>query len=130
MKNNAMKYGFAAVTIIAGLIFSYFHIGERPDIVFGSLGAWLIYVGFITLAIMAVRAIGKNKEKKVDERMEFVAAKAGRVTFVFIIIAAFAVMIADGIKPIAISYYMFMAYMISAIVFVYFVAYKVLLRYN
>jgi len=59
-----------------------------------------------------------------------VAAKAGRVTFVFIIIAAFAVMIADGIKPIAISYYMFMAYMISAIVFVYFVAYKVLLRYS
>jgi len=60
--------------------------------------------------------------------MEFVAAKASRITMVFIIIGAFAVMILDGIQKITMPYYQFASLSVCAIILVYMISYYVLLR--
>ncbi len=127
-ERRAWRYGFALAITIAGIVFSYFKIGQE-FLGFASVGSWLIYVGFVMLAVITLQLIS-NKKRIVDERMEFLAYKAARITFVFIILAAFVVMIADGIKTITIPYSYFMSYLICGIVLVYFVSYKILLRLN
>ena len=128
IKNTRMfwRYGFALAVIIAGIILNNFSIG-RAFLGFASVGNWLVYVGFVMLAVITLQLIS-NKKRVVDERMEFVATKAARITFVFIILAAFIIMIVDGVKAITIPYSYFMGYLISAIVLVYFVSYKILLK--
>ena len=127
-RNVVWRYSFAVILIIAGLIFSSFSLGGE-FFGFSSVGLWLIYVGFFMLAVITLGLLF-NKNRIVDERMNFIALKASRMTFVFVILSAFIIMIVDGINPISLSYKYFMSYFISGIVFVYFVIYKILERFN
>ena len=77
------------------------------------------------LTVITLQMLFK-KERIVDERMEFIASKASRVTFIGIILFAFLIMIIDGIKPIEIAYSYFMSYLICGIVLLYIVSYKIL----
>ncbi len=133
MKNKTRAkiiYGWGLVLILVGLILNHFKIGSPNFEIFGGIGNWLIYIGFIGLIIATVRLLTKKKQKKVDERMEFVATKALRITFLFLLLAAFAIMIIDGIKTITIPYHLFMSYSICVLLITYFISYKILLRYN
>jgi len=133
MKNKTrakIMYGWAFVLILAGLILNHFNIGSPDFEIFGGVGNWLIYVGFVGLIIATVRLLTKKKQKKVDERMEFVTTKALRITFLFLLLAAFAIMILDGIKTITFPYHLSASYMICALLIVYFISYKILLKYN
>jgi uncharacterized membrane protein len=68
------------------------------------------------------------KKRTVDERMKYVAAKSLRVTFLFIVGAAFLVIVYDGISPITMPYPLFMNYSVCAIILAHYVAYPLLLR--
>ena len=127
-KNSVWRYGFAIILIITGTILSYLNI-RNEFLGFSSVGSWLIYVGFIMLAIVTLQLMS-NKKRIVDERMHFVATKAARITFIGIILFAFVIMVIDGIKPINIAYSYFMSYLICGIVLLYLVSYKILLRFN
>ena len=127
-KNSVWRYGFAIILIFAGLIVSYLNIGKE-FLGFSSVGSWLIYVGFIMLTIVTLQLMS-NKKRIVDERMQFVATKAARITFIGIILFAFVIMVIDGIQPINIAYSYFMSYLICGIVLLYLVSYKILLRFN
>ena len=127
-KRAAWRYGFAIVVILAGLLLSYFKIGKE-FLGFASVGTWLIYVGFVMLVVVTLQFISKKK-RVVDERMEYVASRASRITFLAIVLFAFLIMIIDGINKISIPYSYFMSYFICGITFVYFISYKILLRYN
>jgi len=80
------------------------------------------------LAVITLQVISKKK-RLVDERMEFVASKASRITFIIIILAAFIIMVIDGLKPIVVPYSYFMSYFICGIVLANLVSYKILLRF-
>jgi len=123
-----IMYGFAIVMLVMGLLFNYFNLGSSNFQIYGSVGNWLIYLGFVGLIIATVRAISR-KRKTVDERMEFIATKSLRISFLFLIGLSFIVMIIDGIKTITISYHIFMSYLVSAMLMVYFIAYKILLKF-
>jgi len=127
-KNSVWRYSFATILIIAGIILSYLNIGTE-FLGFPSVGLWLIYVGFIMLAIVTLQLMS-NKKRIVDERMQFVATKAARITFIGIILFAFVIMVIDGIKPINIAYSYFMSYLICGIILLYLVSYKILLKFN
>lgn len=122
------RYGFAFIVLIAGTLLMAFDIGDA-FLGFASVGTWLLYIGCIMLAIITLQTI-KNKKRVVDERMQAIAAQAARITFTVIILAAFIIMVIDGIAPIALSYALFMSYFICGIVLVYLIAYKLLLRYR
>ena len=122
----AWRYAFAIIVLLAGALLSSLGVGQA-FLGFSSVGAWLLYIGCVMLAIITLQYIIKKK-RVVDERMEFVAARASRITFVAIILFAFAVIVMDGIKPITVSYAYFMSYFISGIVLVYVLSYKVLLK--
>lgn len=124
---QGIRYGFAVIVIIIGLILNYANLGGS-FLGFSSIGSWLIYIGFVMIAIVSLQVI-LNKKRVVDERMVFVADKANRIAFLALIIAAFVIMIIDGIRPITIPYHMFMAYLVCGILVVYVIAYKILLRY-
>lgn len=127
-KQTIWRYAFAFSLIIFGIILNYLELGKN-FLGFESVGSWLIFVSFIMFTVITLQVIS-NKKRIVDERMEKIAHKSARVTFVFIIFGAFVVMIIDAIKPITIAYSMFMSHMIAWIVLVYFVSYKILERYN
>jgi len=122
------RYVFALILIALGLFLMHKNIGQE-FLGFESIGNWLIYVGFIMLAIITLQAIS-NKKKIVDERMESIAYKASRITFLLMIIAAFVIMVIDGIKTIQIPYHLFMSYAMAYMMLIYFVAYKIIERYN
>ncbi len=122
------RYGFAVILIVAGLLTLYYNLGNK-FLGFSSVGTWLIYVGLIMLTIITLQLIS-NKKRIVDERMQFIASKAGKVTFLAIILISFIVMIADGIKPITVPYSYFMSYFVCGIILVYVISYKILLRYS
>lgn len=121
------RYAFGLVCILAGLLLEYFEVGVGSFAGYGSVGKWLLYVGFFMMIFVTVMSFWKRK-RVVDERMEFVAAKAARVTFLFLVTLAFAIMIIDGIQPIEIPLHMFMSYLVSSIILVYYVSYQWLLR--
>jgi O-antigen/teichoic acid export membrane protein len=123
-------YAFALICIMAGLLFNYFNIGNSNFQIYGSVGNWLVNIGFVGLIIATVRLLARKKQNKGDERMEFVATKALRITFLFLIIGAFILIIFDGIKTITLPYHLFMSYLICVLLIIYFVTYKLLLRYN
>lgn len=123
-KQLVWKYLFGFVLIVAGIVFESFGVGQNFLITW-SLGTWLIYVGFLMFAIITLSYFNK-KERIIDERMEKIAYKASRVTFVFVILGAFGIMIYDGINPIDYPYHMFMSHFIAWTVLVYFIAYKVI----
>lgn len=125
-----IMYAIALVALTLGLLFDYFKIGSPTFQIFGSVGNWLIYTGFIGLIIATVRLIFVSKKKKtIDERMEFVATKALRISFLSLIIGAFIIMIIDGIKTITIPYHIFMSYLVCGLLLIYIVAYKILLKF-
>lgn len=123
-RNLIWRYSFATLLILSGIVLSYFNIGNE-FLGFSSLSLWLIYVGFVMLTVITLQMLFKKK-RIVDERMEFIAAKASRVTFVGIILFAFLIMIIDGIKPIEVAYSYFMSYLICGIVLLYMISYKIL----
>ena len=127
-KRIILNYGISVLLLVLGIIFNLFNIGSKDFLSFGSVGNWLIYIGFVSLAIVTIRALSKKEVKK-DERNYFIAAKANRVTFVLIILAAFIIMICDGIKTITVPYHMFMSYFVCGIILAYLVSYKVLEKY-
>ncbi len=123
-KELIWRFSFSISLIILGLLLEINNI-SREFLGFNSIGNWLIYVGFIILAITTINLIFK-KERKVDERMQFIGMKSGRITFLVIILISFFIMIFDCIKEITTPYYLFMSYWISGIVLVYFISYKIL----
>jgi len=123
-----LRYGLSLVLIAMGLLLNHYGLGSPEFTIFGSIGSYLVYIGFVMLLITAVRQIFVKKEKKTDERMEFVAAKASRVTMVFMILGAFAVVLLDGIQPITMPYHLFVSYSVCAILLVYMISYYLLLR--
>lgn len=127
-RNLIWRYSFATLLIISGIVLSYFNLGKE-FLGFSSVGLWLIYVGFVMLTIITLQMLFKKK-RIVDERMEFIAAKASRITFMGIILFAFIIMIIDGIKPIEFAYSYFMSYFICGIVLLYAISYRILLGFN
>lgn len=123
-KQAIPRYVFAFVLIIAGIVTNYLEI-SKEFLGFQSIGTWMIFVGFIMLAIITI-SLMTHRKRIVDERMEKLAYQASRVTFLFIIFGAFIVMIWDGISPINIPYSLFMSHMIAWIMVVYFISYKVI----
>ena len=126
-KRVVWRYTFALVVIVFGVLFKYFDVG-RVFLGFSSVGAWLIYIGFVMLAIISLQLIS-NRKRIVDERMESLAFKASRMTFLFVVFAAFVVMVIDGVREIIVSYSLFMSYLIAYMMLVYFVVYKILEKY-
>ena len=120
------RYCFAIAVIFVGLAMLYLKIGGE-FLGFSSVGSWMIYIGFIMLAVITLQLF-LNKKKIVDERMEFVASKAAKITFTTIILFAFIVMIIDGIRPINVAYSYFMSYLVCGIILIYLISYKILLR--
>lgn len=132
MKNKTrvtIMYSLALVWIVLGLLLNHFNLGSSDFQVYGSVGTWLIYMGFIGIIIATVKLLVHKKERVVDERMEFVAAKSLRMTFLCFFIAAFVIMIIDGINPITTPYHLFMSYLVCVILVIYIIAYKILLRF-
>ena len=122
------RYVFSILVVLLGVVFEYLGVG-REFLGFSSVGTWLVYVGFIMIAVVTLQLIS-NKKRIVDERMKSISFKASRVTFVLIIFAAFAIMIIDGIHSIDVPYHLFMSYIIAYMMLIYFVAYKILEKYN
>ncbi|MBU0627695.1 MAG: hypothetical protein KKC75_00775 [Nanoarchaeota archaeon] len=128
-KKIVFMYVWSVILIALGLIFNYFKLGLRAFAGFSSLGSWLIYIGFIGLILSSIKSVWKSK-RKVDERMIYISSKANRVIFLSIVLISFIVMIVDGIKPITIPYYLFMSYFVMGLLIIYYVSYKILLKYN
>ena len=122
-----IRYSFALIVIIAGIILSYFKLGQE-FLGFTSVGSWLVYIGFVMLAVITIQFFS-NRKRVVDERMLFIAGRATRVAFLSLVIFAFMIMILDGIKPITLPYHLFMSYLICGLMLVYFISYKILLRF-
>ena len=127
-KKVVWRYGFALAVIIAGLLLSFFDVGNE-FLGFSSVGMWLTYVGFIMVAVITLQSFFKKK-RVVDERMMFVATKASRITFLGIILFSFIIMVFDGIRAITVPYSYFMSYFLSGMVLLYLVSYNVLLKLN
>jgi len=78
----------------------------------------------IIIAINIIQRISSNRERLIDERMEKIAYQASRITFLYVVLISFTVMIIDGIKQVSIPYSEFMSYFISSIVLIYLITYK------
>jgi len=123
-----LMYGIASSMLILGLLLNYFNLGTSNFAGFSSVGNWLIYLAFVGLMISTVIALSK-KRRSVDERMEFISTKALRITFLSLFVASFIIVIIDGIKAITIPYHMFMSYLVCGLLIIYFITYKILLRF-
>ena len=124
-----VKYGFGLALVLAGLALGMSGTGQRPFAGFDSLGTWLVYAGLVTIAATTLHIV-LRKERQVDERMEFAASKAMRVTFLLFIAAAFVLMVMDGVSPIAVPVHMLMAYLICGMMAAYFLSYRVILAHH
>lgn len=122
-----LRYSFAVAMLLVGLIANKYNFGNE-FLGFSSVGNWLIYIGFVMIAVVFLQSLVKKK-RVVDERMLFVASKASRITFLFIIMFSFVIMIVDGFNKIDMQYSYFMSYFICIIILVYVISYKILLKY-
>ena len=132
MKNKTrvtIMYFLALAWLTLGLLLNHFNLGSSDFQIYGSVGTWLIYLGFIGIIIATVRLLVPKKERVVDERMEFVAAKSLRIAFLCFFILAFVIMVIDGINSIKTPYHLFMSYLVCVILVIYIIAYKILLRF-
>lgn len=127
-KRFVWRYIFSAIIILVGASLESYSIGKE-FLGFSTIGSWMIYVGFIMLAVIALQAFLK-KEKIVDERMKFISQKASALTFSLIVYFSFMIMIIDGINPLSIRYSLFMSYFICVIILVYAISYKIISRFN
>ena len=121
------KFAFALTLILTGLVLNNVGLGVGNFGTFDSVGTYLIYIGFVGLLLTGLAAAWV-KDNVIDERMQFVATKAMKLTFVFLVAVAFVIMIADGIEPITMPYHLFMSYFVSGLLAFYFIAYRILLR--
>ena len=132
MKNKTritIMYSLALAWLSLGLLLNHFNMGSPDFQIYGSVGRFLVYIGFVGIIIATVRLLMPKKERVVDERMEFIAAKSLRFTFLCFFILAFAIMIIDGISPITTPYHLFISYLVCLILVTYMLAYKILLRF-
>ncbi len=132
MKNKTritLMYSLALAWLTLGLLLNHFNIGSSDFQIYGSVGTWLIYMGFIGIIIATVRLVVHKKERVIDERMEFVAAKSLRFIFLCFFILAFVIMIVDGIRPITTPYHLLMSYLVCIMLVIYVATYKILLRF-
>jgi hypothetical protein len=127
-KRLCWRYGFALVVLIVGTILMHYNLGKE-FLGFSSVGSWLVYVGFIMIAIVTLQFFS-HKERVVDERAQFIGMKAGKITFLAIILVSFIIMVWDGLRTIYIPYSYFMSYFLVGIMAVYFVSYKIIERRN
>ncbi len=125
-KQIIAKGSFGFALIIAGIILNSLGV-NKEYLGFPSIGNWLLFVGFISLSITIITTFTR-KDKIVDERMEKIGHQAAKITFLFVILGAFIIMIIDGIKTITMSYSLFMSDMIMLMTLIYFVSYKVIER--
>jgi uncharacterized membrane protein len=125
------KIGFALafVALCAGMILNRFDIGQKPYLGFATLGNWIIFMGLVLLFVPLVSVVVRRK-KVMDERMLAISMQADRIVFLALIALAFIIMIADGIEPIDIPLGLFMAYVVNAMMLVYFISYHAMLRYG
>ncbi|VVB77985.1 Uncharacterised protein [uncultured archaeon] len=123
------RYAFAIFVILLGLYLDYLDISDQ-FLGFSSVGSWLTYIGFVMIAVVTLQLFYTQK-RVVDERMIFVANKAMRITFLALVVFAFLIIVLDGIKAttITIPYHLFMSYLICGLIIVYFISYKILLRF-
>lgn len=110
----------------SGIILQELNIGNEYYLGFASVGSWLIYVGVLSIIISILQSLIK-KEKKVDERMVYLANKANRITFLATIIISFLVMVIDGAIHISMPYSEFMGYFLCLIILFHLIVYKLLL---
>jgi len=120
---------FAGLMIIIGTILELTTKSETNFFGFNSVGIYLITIGIIFFIIIALYAIF-FKERKIDERMLLHAYKSGRLTYAFLIVVAFAIMIIDGINPITIPYKTMMAYFIIGSTFVLMISFWLMSKNN
>jgi len=73
-KRRIMKYGFASALLVLGLALNYLNLGANGFSVYGSVGTYLIYMGFMSLVVATLTELWR-KDRIVDERMQFVAHK-------------------------------------------------------
>ena len=128
IKRVSVKFAIAIVWIMLGLILNHYDLGANGFSTFGSVGTYFIYIGFLGLLVIGLMEVWR-KNKVVDERMELVASKAMKLTFLCFILFAFFIIIIDGIKSIIMPYHLFMSYLVCGILAVYYVSYKILLRF-
>ncbi|MGV8151524.1 MAG: DUF2178 domain-containing protein [Candidatus Nanoarchaeia archaeon] len=126
-KTTLIKIMLGISLIVLGIVLNNYNIGGEDFFGYGSVGGYLIYVG-ILICILAIIMSYRNKNKIVDERMEKIAYKAMWITFLFIIILSFCIMIIDGINPINMKYSQFMSYFVCLIILFYAISYKILER--
>lgn len=122
-----VKFIWSFGLIVLGLLLNFFSVGLNEFVGYPSVGSFLIYIGFLGFVVVIVSQL-RNKDRVRDERMEFVAAKALRLTFLAFILVAFVLMVWDGISPITMPYSLFLSYLVSGLVAVLFISYHVLLR--
>ncbi len=120
-----IKFAIGTGVLGSGILLELFGIGQGSYLGFGSVGTWLIYVGIISLIMAAI-----PRKRKVDERMLQNAAKANRVTFIGILVFCFLVMVIDGLRPIDVSYGMFISYFVMGMIGIYAISYKLIDRWS
>jgi hypothetical protein len=123
-----LRYAFSVAMIAGGLLVNHFNLGSPEFTVYGSFGTYLVFMGFLMAAFLTARTLFVKKKKVVDERMEFVASKAARVTFLALVVVAFAVIVVDGLVPIRLPYHLAASYLVCGLLIVYYASYQVLLR--
>ncbi len=118
---------FVIALIALGLTLNFYSIGSSDFFGYSTVGNFLIYIAFIMILVTAVNYF-KKRDRIIDERIEMVRYKAMTLTFMASIVAAFAIMILDGISPITMRYSTFASYAVCAALIFYVVAYKVIER--
>jgi len=126
-KRATTKFAIVLGWIIVGLLLNHFKIGTNAFGIFGSLGTYFIYIGFVGMFVAGFTEV-LRKDRAADERMQYVATKAMKLTFLVFVAVAFVIMVIDGINPITMPYHLFMSYLVSGILAVYYISYKILLR--
>ena len=123
------RWGFAFVLIVVGFILNNVY-GYSVGLPFGSVGNYLLFIGLIMVVMNVFQTLFSKKQIKHDERTNYIGFKASRITYLILIIGLFTTMIIGMITQVQVSLYLFSSYVICAFVFVYFIAYKVLEKYN
>jgi hypothetical protein len=126
-KRFVAKGIFAIIILIIGMIINTF-VPTAEFFGYKSVGTYLIFCGVFILALALLRNF-VFKPKKYDERMTITALKSTRLTFVIVVFAAAFLMILDGIKPITLSYSLFLSYFVCFILLCSVIIYKIMLKY-
>lgn len=124
-----LKSGFGLAMILLGMLLNNLGVGLNYFVGFQSVGTYLVYIGFLSLIVVNAAGLWR-KRKVVDERMAFVANKAMRSTFLAFVLAAFVLMVVDGITPISVPYHLFLSYLVCGLLLFYYLSYRVLLRFH